>query len=305
MSKLSRFIDKKILNPIRSTYLCIRYPFLYPRNRFTGKHYNNWKLHQYHVDNYNKCVGVVTVLFHNVNNFNSTEKLNLALNGYYYRILGGVINVFYNGKLIKRISIYNISESYSSIVNIGFTTCYGGTHLNVVFDDSTVLLRRFMLITNVIDKWLYFKIKVADFLNDYVLQILHCIPTYTELDALKYECYGWYKRFGKQLMNDMKKQLKKDKMLYSFRITQIKEKYGQLCIYCGTASREMYDLINKYSSMSEHICIECGEDADIITTPYGWQCPYCNNCYNKNHNGEAIQYKKEINGNWVEIDTGE
>lgn len=27
-----------------SIVLCIQYPFLYPRNRFTGKHYNNWKL---------------------------------------------------------------------------------------------------------------------------------------------------------------------------------------------------------------------------------------------------------------------
>ena len=29
---------------IPATILCIRFPFLYPRNRFTGKHYTNWKL---------------------------------------------------------------------------------------------------------------------------------------------------------------------------------------------------------------------------------------------------------------------
>lgn len=29
---------------IKNTWLCIKYPFLYPRNRFTGLHYNNWKL---------------------------------------------------------------------------------------------------------------------------------------------------------------------------------------------------------------------------------------------------------------------
>ena len=28
-----------------SIILCIRFPFLYPRNRFTGLHYNNWKIH--------------------------------------------------------------------------------------------------------------------------------------------------------------------------------------------------------------------------------------------------------------------
>ena len=26
------------------TYMCIKYPFLYPRHRLTGFHYNNWKV---------------------------------------------------------------------------------------------------------------------------------------------------------------------------------------------------------------------------------------------------------------------
>ena len=30
---------------VPATILCMRFPFLYPRNRFTGKHYTNWKLH--------------------------------------------------------------------------------------------------------------------------------------------------------------------------------------------------------------------------------------------------------------------
>lgn len=29
---------------INNIYLCIRFPFLYPRNRFNGLHYTNWKL---------------------------------------------------------------------------------------------------------------------------------------------------------------------------------------------------------------------------------------------------------------------
>ena len=45
-SKVRYFFRHKI-NPaywIPATILCIRFPFLYPRNRFSGKHYNNWKL---------------------------------------------------------------------------------------------------------------------------------------------------------------------------------------------------------------------------------------------------------------------
>ena len=29
---------------LSASYLCLRFPFLYPRNRFTGLHHNNWKL---------------------------------------------------------------------------------------------------------------------------------------------------------------------------------------------------------------------------------------------------------------------
>lgn len=32
----------------KNVCLCLRFPFLYPRNRWTGRHYNNWKLHDKH-----------------------------------------------------------------------------------------------------------------------------------------------------------------------------------------------------------------------------------------------------------------
>lgn len=39
---------KKFIKNIKDTYtatkLCIKYPFLYPRNRFTDQHYNWWWL---------------------------------------------------------------------------------------------------------------------------------------------------------------------------------------------------------------------------------------------------------------------
>lgn len=37
-------ILKKIKKAINNSILCIKYPFLYPRNRFSGKHYTNWKI---------------------------------------------------------------------------------------------------------------------------------------------------------------------------------------------------------------------------------------------------------------------
>ena len=37
-------IFKSIWNTVNSTYLCLRFPFLYPRNHFTDRHYSNWRL---------------------------------------------------------------------------------------------------------------------------------------------------------------------------------------------------------------------------------------------------------------------
>ena len=34
----------KFLKIIESSILCLRFPFLYPRNRFSGLHYTNWKI---------------------------------------------------------------------------------------------------------------------------------------------------------------------------------------------------------------------------------------------------------------------
>ena len=310
MYNIIKFIKRKIIKPIHSTYLCIRYPFLYPRNRFTGLHYTNWKLHQYHVDNWPKAVNSLFVHYSNLKDLDEkrkNEKLELTIDGYFYKITDGIITLYYWGKKIGTIDIYKITESYSGICRIGFYKT-NSSYINfvIVFDnDTTIGGSHIQFINHVVNKWLYFKIKFADFLQNYVLQVLHCIPTFTEIDVMKSECPGWYKRFGRQLLKDMNLQLKKDKMLYSFRITQIKEKWGRFQLYCGTASQEMYDLINRYGDMSEHICIDCGRDADIITSPYGWMCPYCNDCYEKYYKNEIIAYRKNDNGEWIEEMTEE
>ena len=60
MSKVLYFLKYR-LNPaiwIPATVLCIRFPFLYPRNRFTGKHYTNWKLNSLQKDAYLKAYKV-------------------------------------------------------------------------------------------------------------------------------------------------------------------------------------------------------------------------------------------------------
>ena len=68
-------------------------------------------------------------------------------------------------------------------------------------------------------------------------------------------------------------------MLYEWRITDIKEKFGTFRLYCNYGSIELYNIINKYEELSWHTCIKCGKTA--TQTSKDWISPYCENCINK------------------------
>lgn len=50
-----KYIYIYITHTIYSCYMCLRFPFLYPRNRFTGRHYNNWKIQYKRKEIYCRC----------------------------------------------------------------------------------------------------------------------------------------------------------------------------------------------------------------------------------------------------------
>lgn len=114
-----------------------------------------------------------------------------------------------------------------------------------------------------------------------IWDIYHYIKrwSYTELDAIP---AGWRKAFGIMLCDELKADLESNGCLHSFRTDQIKEKFGQLRWYFhGTKSgSNAYDIIDKYSKLSENICIRCGKP-DTWVIYDGWVSPYCFDCYRK------------------------
>ena len=234
MLKWNRFKNKfkRFIRIPYYCYMCIRYPFLYPRNRFTGLHYNNWKIIKFKnklYKNYHKC--------------EFQTSLNPCQFEKYKKDVFDKTNKWY---------IYNA--------------------------ENTRLIEWW---TNWWAKPLY---KYITFFHDYILQIFHCIPTYIEWDAVE---PGWNKAFGKQYLKDLKKQLKKDKMLYSWRIMDIKEKWGFFNLYCNYGSEELYNIISKYESLSWDTCIKCGKPA--THTSKGWISPYCEECVNKDDKYKYIE----------------
>lgn len=227
--------ENAFIHTLKSIWLCMRYPFLYPRNRFTGRHYDNWKFETFINGERKFCGSTVTKegLFQKAYRFEQKDKEDFSY---------------------RRITI---------------------------------------------NAWYAILYQIFNFIYEYPMQWIHCIPTYTEWDAMD-GMPGWKKAFGNQYLKDLRAQLKKDKMLYSFRITDIKEKYGTLRLYCACASESVYRIIDKYEDLSYNTCIECGEPAKIITD--GYVLPYCEHCWASNEPQRKIGLYKIDGNHWVDAD---
>ena len=61
-------------------------------------------------------------------------------------------------------------------------------------------------------------------------------------------------------------------------ITQIKEKWGELCIYVSSAPDEIYEMIREAEELSIHICEDCGQPAERVWSTTGWIYTLCPDC---------------------------
>lgn len=111
--------------------------------------------------------------------------------------------------------------------------------------------------------------------------------TYTELDSMP---NGWRKAFGLMICEELREALLKDNMLESYRIVDIKEKFGQLRWYDNGGTQEIFDIIRKYEYISEHTCIICGK-FDVSLFDDGWVCPYCDKCFIDRKRKEYYRYQ--------------
>jgi hypothetical protein len=115
------------------------------------------------------------------------------------------------------------------------------------------------------------------------------IPDYykDKMDEYKEEKYpftllddmpiGWKKAFGELLCQDLKEQLIKENALDKYSVMQIKEKFGELRWH-DNGSKEIQDIITKYTYISKHICIITGR-IDVPIFDDGWICPYSRNVF--------------------------
>lgn len=134
---------------------------------------------------------------------------------------------------------------------------------------------------------------------------------YWDFNKLENIPAGWRKAFGKQLRNDLRKALIKDGILHDFHFTQIKEKYGELCLYNNSTGEATEYVIRHYEELSKCYCINCGKPVRYMTT--GWIMYLCGECFDKCHNTEMENYQgyklshrltKDDISHWVRHENG-
>ena len=90
---------------------------------------------------------------------------------------------------------------------------------------------------------------------------------------------GWRRAFGIQMCEEIRQVLVKKNQLYTYRIAQVKEKFGGLRWYDYSSAPEIDRIIYKYEDISYHTCVRCGRPATKMSR--GWICPYCDKCAEK------------------------
>lgn len=302
---------KKIIKTIKATALCIKFPFLYPRNRFTGNHYNNWALLNFINRYLPQTSFTITRNVYTMEEFkekvrkssDSTALMELADDallriqlskilaveqGVYVSLstddMGKTYRLKFGDKVLGIIDTEKcLSEG--SLLGIGFYK--SNKSLVLVTSDNAKIDSKAcpLLFIGVKDeKFRKLLLGIKRF-HDTFLQYIHCLTSYTELDDMP---TGWRNAFGIQMCNEIKASLKRDKLLHKMRIVQIKEKFGGLRFYYNHGSSDMGNIVRKYETLSYHTCICCGKPATKISK--GWISPYCDDCIGDRN---FIEIKKE------------
>lgn len=283
---------KKFFKILQSIYLCVRFPFLYPRNRFSGKHEVNphWLVklsRKFYKQAYTKltfgfkfykdpqdCIETNKVIEH-IGEYDVKVRLILNKFGYY---LIKIESSYIDKPIIFRVSDYvakefiitGITSYINPILKLPYVVCH--VHKNEVVDTNYGFpYENFQICINQFSKKIY---DLINWIWKNIINRICFIPTHTELDAMP---IGWRKSFGIQMCKDIKKVLQSNHYLYKYRITQIKEKFGILHWYDnGSPNGCVYKVVDKYEDISYHTCIICGKPATKLSK--GWISPYCDNC---------------------------
>ena len=112
--------------------------------------------------------------------------------------------------------------------------------------------------------------------NRFTDELIPNDDNHTELDEMP---EGWRIAFAEEMCKEIHEVLLKTNSVDSYRVLQVKEKYGRLCWYHTFAPDELEPIIDKYVEISKKTCIVCGRPATKIHK--NWIGPLCDECVKK------------------------
>lgn len=104
---------------------------------------------------------------------------------------------------------------------------------------------------------------------------------------------GWRKSVLIPLSKELKRELKREHILYDFSFLDCKEKYGRLDLYPYYTTDEIDKILAKYEYISERTCIHCGRCADYITNSF--ITPLCKDCISDYQKAMSSQFYTDMN----------
>ena len=318
---------KNIIKTIKNTWLCLKYPFLYPRSRYTDKHYTNRVINNKIFELRTEYLLPMSVTIMTDEEFSSAlDKIkeendkgnkhveiskSIDFNKYHLSLWRDGHYAFIGIERNNRVSYYefdindyldrtNLTSNDIEGVFFRFTKTklYMGHFeqtVQIVFvlkngENKTFPCPSFKLINVDLLGYTHAYIKLLEWINDF-LGWFHVLPSYTELDEMD---DGWRIKFGEDMCREIRNSLlttyirnekhdslfgkikayyKGVKLLLSYRILQIKEKFGSLRWYANGDTEDTLKIIDKYEKISKRTCVICGKEAEW--TSVGWISPYC------------------------------
>ena len=205
---------KKIKAIIKSTILCIRFPFLYPRNRFDGKHHCcvlgslRYKLQKKSTHD----IGITATLEKNTKCF-PTDWTQVFDNRIKFENDKITIK---NNVDFKEFDINKLIWNADKVEILGLYTTFAMTGRLIVHlvvspidpEDTTNYGYGYHSLELITNRFIYKLYKFVTWFDTKVLDKILFLPSSTELDAME---PGWRKAFGIQMCKEIKKELKKHK----------------------------------------------------------------------------------------------
>jgi hypothetical protein len=108
---------------------------------------------------------------------------------------------------------------------------------------------------------------------------IHPDPTLqNNLMAFGLECdQGWYPLI-EELFDKIQDFIDANPKWSDLELLQVKEKFGELCVYTSGTCDEILDMIDAYAKKSIHICEVCGKPGTLQDIGGHWYKTICKEC---------------------------